>query len=112
MASPGVAVGNLPSTVGRVQEFIQAGGVDEGTVGRRKSNETLFLVYTWGIVPSGISVGYLHCGQPNSGYQPTEPACIERKDSGSGMYGHSTSYEYRYKKIAENWFILKQSEAI
>ena len=43
-------------------------------MGGRKSNETLLLVYTWGIVPSGLSVGYLHCGQPNSGYQPTEPA--------------------------------------
>jgi hypothetical protein len=91
------------------KSLFRRAGVDEGTVGRGESNETLFLVYAWGIVPSGTSVGYLHCGQPNSGYQSTEPACIERKDSGSGMYGHSTSYGYRYKKIAKDWFILEQS---
>ena len=90
------------------KSLFKRAGVDDGIAGWRKSNETLFLVYTWGIVPSGISVGYLHCGQPNSGYQH-EPACIERKDSGTGMYGDSTSYGYRYKKIAEDWFILEQS---
>jgi hypothetical protein len=91
------------------KHLFRRAGVDEGTVGGGKSNETLFLVYTWGIVPSGISVGYLHCGQPTSGYQHAEPACIERKDSGKGMYGQSTSFGYRYKKITGDWFILEQS---
>ena len=91
------------------KRLFRRAGIDDGATGSGKSNETLFLVYTWGIVPSGISVGYLHCGQPTSGYQHTEPACIERKDSGKGMYGQSTSFGYRYKEIAEDWFILEQS---
>src|SRR5262245_42517288 len=56
-------------------------GVDDGAVGHGKYNDALFCVYAWGIVPTGTSVGYLHCGQPSSDYQTREPACIERKDS-------------------------------
>ena len=91
------------------KSLFKRAGVDKGAVRREKSKEALLIVYTWGIVPGGVSVGYLHCGQPGYGYEPTEPACIERKDSGTGMYGHSTSYGYRYKKITDEWFILEQS---
>ena len=83
--------------------------VDKGAVSGGKSREARFIVYSWGIVPAGVSVSYLHCGQPDPGYVPTEPACIDQKDSGAGMYGPSTSYGYRYKKITQGWFILEQS---
>jgi hypothetical protein len=73
------------------------------------SNEFALVVYSWGILPSSLSLAYLHCGQPDYGSLPTEPACVEKKDSGAGMYGHSKSYGYRYKKIAGDWFILQQS---
>jgi hypothetical protein len=84
-------------------------GIDDGAVSGGKSKDALLIVYSWGIVPSGFSVGYLHCGQPDYGFVPSEPACAEQKDSGTGMYGHSTSFGYRYRKIAEGWFILEQS---
>jgi hypothetical protein len=83
-------------------------GIADGVVSNATSNEVILLVYTWGIVPAGVSVGYIHCGEPNNGNAATEPACIERKDSGEGMYGKSTSYGYRYKKITGDWFILER----
>ncbi len=73
-----------------------------------RSNEFALVVYSWGKVPSSLSLGYLHCGQPDYGFLPTEPACIEKKDLGAGMYGRSTSFGYRYKKIVGDWFILQQ----
>jgi hypothetical protein len=88
--------------------FNQA-GIAMGVENRGNSKEAILIVYTWGIVPSGVSVGYLHCGRPDYGYLATEPACVEQKDSGSGMYTPSTSFGYRYKKITEDWFILEQS---
>ncbi len=84
-------------------------GIANGLVNRGRSKEAIFTVYSWGIVPAGFGVGYLHCGQPDKNDALTEPACIERKDSGKGMYGNSTSYGYRYKKITGDWFILEQS---
>jgi hypothetical protein len=74
------------------------------------SNEFALVVYSWGIFPSSLSLAYLHCGQPDYGSLPAEPVCVEKKDSGAGMYGHSKSYGYRYKKIAGDWFILQQSD--
>jgi hypothetical protein len=74
-------------------------------------NEFALVVYNWGI-SSGLSLAYLHCGQPDYGSLPTQPACVEKKDSGAGMYGRSKSYGYRYKKIAGDWFILQQSELL
>ncbi|MHB8503060.1 MAG: hypothetical protein ACYDCG_16755 [Candidatus Acidiferrales bacterium] len=91
------------------KRLFRRAGVQEGANSEGKSKEAVLIVYTWGIVPSGVSVGYLHCGQPDHGSEPTEPACVERKDSGTGMYGNSTSYGYRYKKISGDWFILEQS---
>jgi hypothetical protein len=74
------------------------------------SNEFALVAYSWGSLPSSLSLGYLHCGQPDYGFLPAEPACVEKKDSGAGMYGRSTLYSYRYKKIAGDWFILQQSD--
>jgi hypothetical protein len=84
--------------------------IKNGAIIARASNEFALVVYSWGNLPSSLSIGYLHCGQPDYGYTPTEPACIEKKESGAGMYGHSTLYGYRYKKIAGDWFILQQSD--
>ncbi|MGA8407079.1 MAG: hypothetical protein WB680_07870 [Candidatus Acidiferrales bacterium] len=84
-------------------------GIVGGVSNRGMSEETIFIVYSWGIVPAGFSVGYLHCGQPDRGSALTEPACIDRKDSGKGMYGNPSSYGYRYRKITGDWFILEQS---
>ncbi len=88
--------------------FAQA-GFEGGTTRREKSSDVMVVVWSWGIVPSGISVSYLHCGPPRNGYTHTEPPCIEKRDSGSGMHGHSTSYCYRYKKITEDWYIYEES---
>jgi len=84
-------------------------GVESGTVRRGKSSDIVFFVWTWGIVPAGISVGYLHCGQPRNGYLHTEEPCIEQRDSGGDMHGQSTSYGYRYKKIDPEWYIYEES---
>ena len=88
--------------------FDQA-GVKDGVTRSERSSDIILDVWSWGIVPAGTSVGYLHCGAPRNGYSHTEPACIENRESGKGFYGTSTSYGYRYKKIAPDWYILEES---
>jgi hypothetical protein len=84
-------------------------GAKDGTTRRQKSSDIIIDIWSWGIVPAGIDVGYLHCGQPRNGYAHTEQPCIENQDSGRGMHGQSTSYGYRYSKIAPDWYIYQES---
>jgi len=88
--------------------FLRAGFKD-GTTRPENSSDIIVSAWSWGIVSSGISVGYLHCGTPLNGYAHTEPPCIENHESGKGMYGDSTSYGYRYKRIAPDWYIYEQA---
>jgi hypothetical protein len=82
--------------------------VSDGTLRREKSSDVLLVVWSWGIVPSGIGVSYLYCGPPRNGYAHTEPPCLENKDSGRAE--RSDGYIYRYKKIGKDWFIYEESE--
>jgi hypothetical protein len=88
--------------------FVQTGFKD-GTTRREKSSDIIVDVWSWGIVPAGVGVGYLHCGIPRNGYADTEPRCTDNRESGTGLYGHSTSYGYRYKRIASDWYIYEES---
>jgi hypothetical protein len=92
------------------EKLFNRADIKNGAILGWRSNEFALVVYSWGKVPSSLSLAYLHCGQPDYGFLPTEPACIEKKDSGAGVYGRSTSFGYRYKKIAGDWFILQQSD--
>jgi hypothetical protein len=92
------------------EKLFNRADIKNGAIVGWRSNEIALVVYSWGNLPSSLSLAYLHCGQPDYGFLPTEPACIEKKDSGAGMYGHSTSFGYRYRKIADDWFILQQSD--
>lgn len=83
-------------------------GVQDGTTRREKSSDVLIYVWSWGIVPAGVEVSYLHCGQPRNGYTNTEIPCLEKRYAGSGMFGNSTSDGYRYKKITEDWYIYEE----
>jgi hypothetical protein len=89
------------------REIFSRAGFADGTT--RRGADVIVDVWSWGIVPAGISVGYLHCGQTRNGYASGAPPCGEKRDSGTGMYGHSTSFGYRYKKITEDWYILEES---
>src|ERR1700734_2412376 len=40
----------------------------DGTTRRQKSSDVIINVWSWGIVPAGVGVGYLHCGKPRNGY--------------------------------------------
>ena len=84
-------------------------GAKDGTTRREKSSDIIVDVWSWGIVPAGVGVGYLHCGQPRNGYAHTEEPCSENQESGRDMHGHSTSYGYRYRKIAPDWYIYEES---
>ena len=66
-------------------------------------------VWSWGIVPAGVSISYLHCGSPSKESTSQDPACTERKDTGTGKYGNSSSFGYRYKKLTDGWYILEES---
>jgi hypothetical protein len=88
--------------------FIQA-GFKGGLTRREKSSDIIVDVWSWGIVPSGVGVGYLHCGEPQRGYVHTEEPCMQNRESGSGMHGQSTSYGYRYRQIAQGWYIYEES---
>jgi len=83
-------------------------GAKDGTTRRQKSSDVVIDIWSWGIVPAGVGVGYLHCGQSRNGYSHTEEPCIENRDSGNGMHGQSKSYGYRYRKIAPDWYIYEE----
>jgi hypothetical protein len=83
-------------------------GLDGGTTRREKSSDVMVDVWSWGIVPAESAISYLHCGTPRNGYAPVEPPCTEKRDSGRGMYGPSTTFGYRYKKITEDWYIFEE----
>ncbi|MGB6625806.1 MAG: hypothetical protein WBE20_09635 [Candidatus Acidiferrales bacterium] len=91
------------------RKIFASAGFKGGTTRPEKSSDVLVYVWSWGLVVSGTGVSYLHCGLPRNGYANTEPPCIEKRDFGSGMYGQSTSYGYRYKKLAADWYIYEQS---
>ena len=91
------------------RKLFDRAGIEKGAARRGRSEDVFLIVYSWGIVPSGFSVGYLHCGLRDHGGVHAEPACNEKKDSGSGMYPPSTSYGFRYRRITDDWFILEDS---
>jgi hypothetical protein len=82
-------------------------GLDDGVTRPDKSSDTLLHVWSWGIVPAGIGVSYLHCGPPRDGYLHTAVPCLQNKDSGRGEYDPGDAY--RYKKIAPDWYIFEES---
>ena len=84
-------------------------GAQNGTTRREGSSDIIIDTWSWGIVPSGISVGYLHCGEPRAGYVHKEEPCIEGRESGRGTHGHSESYGYRYHRIAKDWYLYEES---
>jgi hypothetical protein len=74
----------------------------------RWGNDVKVGIWSWGIVPSGVSVSYLHCGLPSKESASQDPACTQRKETGSGKYGKSSSFGYRYKKLTNDWYILEE----
>ena len=67
------------------------------------------FVWGWGVVPSSVTIGYLHCGKLSEEYPYREPACLEQKETGAAKYGDSSPFGYRYKKLTGDWYILEQS---
>jgi len=81
-------------------------GLRDGTTRRENSSDVLLDVWSGGIVPSGVSISFLHCEPPRNGYTHTEPPCNEKKDSGRA---DGNGNAYRYKKIAQDWYIIEES---
>ncbi len=94
---------------GEYQNIFAQAGFKGGITRREKSSDIIVDVWSWGIVPPGIRVGYLHCGTPRNEDAHVEPPCLENREAGTGMHGHSTSYGYRYKRIAPDWYIYEES---
>jgi hypothetical protein len=91
------------------RKILDREGFKDGASRNAKSGDVYVYVWSWGIVAGGTSMSFLHCGSIANDDPHSEPACVEKNDSGSGMYATSTSYGYRYKKIAPDWYILEQS---
>ena len=94
---------------GEYRRIFDQAGFRDGLTRREKSSDIIVDVWSWGIVPAGVGVGYLHCGTPRNGYAHTEEPCIENREAGAGMHGNSTSYGYRYKRIAPDWYIYEEA---
>jgi hypothetical protein len=80
---------------------------DAGVI--RGRTDVKVMVWRWGVVAGGVTLSYLHCGSRQNKSAPDHPACAERKIAGAAMYGSSSSYGYRYKKLTDDWFILEES---
>jgi hypothetical protein len=81
-------------------------GLSDGVTRPDKSSDTLLDVWSWGLAIGGTSVSYLHCGPPRNSYTHTAPPCLQTKDSGRVEYDKWEGY--RYKKIAQDWYIYEQ----
>lgn len=62
----------------------------------------------------GTHLGYMHCGSRESlqGRATLIWPCVEAKENGAGQdssFQNGFVYTYRYKKIAQDWYILKVS---
>jgi hypothetical protein len=88
------------------RKFFRQADFDSGVV--RWGDDVKVIVWTWGIVPSGVSISYLHCGPSSKKAVSQDPACTQRNDTGTGKYGDSSSFGYRYKKLTEDWYILEE----
>jgi hypothetical protein len=91
------------------RKIFRQAGFTEGTSRAVGSDDLFVIVYTEGLVTHGSAIGYLHCGPKASQQTYVEPPCTERKASGSGNYA-GARYRYRYKKLAEDWYIYQQSD--
>jgi hypothetical protein len=81
-------------------------GLRDGTTRRENSSDILLVVWSSGIVPSGVSISFLYCDPPRNGFRHTEIPCTEKKDSGRAEGNGNT---YRYKEIAQDWYIIEES---
>jgi len=88
------------------RKIFKRADIDDGV--SRQGDDVKVLVWSWGIVPAGASISYLHCGSPPKESIFRDPACVERKETGTGMYGQSSSFGYRYKKLTDEWYVLEE----
>jgi hypothetical protein len=75
-------------------------------IGRsNKSSDVSIDVHSAGILPYSIHIEYVHCGNPDHGYAATEPPCVERQESGSGIVEGRDPY--RYKRLSGDWYLYE-----
>jgi hypothetical protein len=80
-------------------------GSQAGIIRRERSSDVMIDMWGAGIVPSGTSVSYLHCGSPGNGLEHTEPPCLKRDTAGSGQYRRLS---YRYTRLTDDWYIYQE----
>jgi hypothetical protein len=80
-------------------------GSKAGSIRRERSSDVMIDVWGVGIVPSGTSVSYLHCGSSGNGLEHTEPPCLKRDAAGSGQYKWLS---YRYTRLTDDWYIYQE----
>jgi len=85
--------------------FVEA-GLKDGTTRRENSSDVLLDVWSAGIVPAGASISFVKCEPPRNGYGHTERPCREDRDSGRA---DGNGNAYRYKKIAQDWYLIEES---
>jgi len=86
-------------------------GVD--AVLRRDSGDIALDVWS-NVFIHGTHLDYIHCGSrdPSKGRATLIWPCVEARETGNGQDSSSQNgfvYTYRYKKIAQEWYILEVS---
>jgi hypothetical protein len=85
-------------------------GSEDGTVRQEKSSDVEIIIHSWGMVTSGGSISFLHCGQPAGSFQHTVVPCFEKATVNEGSKDNTSGEAYRFKRLDRDWFIYEESD--
>jgi hypothetical protein len=85
-------------------------GSENGAVRAEKSSDVEIMIHSWGIVPSGGNVSFLHCGQPAGEFRHTVAPCYAKATENEGSKDNTSGDAYRFKRLDKDWFIYEESD--
>ena len=94
----------------RYKQLFGRVGSENGAVRAEKSSDVEIMIHSWGIVPSGGSISFLHCGEPAGSFRHTVVPCFEKPTANEGNKDNTSGEAYRFKRLDKDWFIYEESD--
>jgi hypothetical protein len=91
------------------KELFRKVGSENGAVRAEKSSDVEIMIHSWGIVPSGGSISFIHCGNPVDGFEDTAIPCSAKAKENEGSKDNTSGDAYRFKRLDQDWFIYEKS---
>ena len=78
------------------KELFRKVGSENGAVRPEKSSDVEIIIHSWGIVPSGGSISFVHCGQPADEFHHTAIPCSAKATVDEGSKDNTSGEAYRF----------------